>query len=71
MSREEISLNARWSLACFEDGEGVGLGAHKSKCSAGEWMNAVVPGDVRLDLMRAGKIADPFVGLNRLDALTL
>jgi beta-mannosidase len=67
MSREEISLNARWKLACFEDGEGIKAGAHLSRCTVGEWMDAVVPGDVHLDLMRAGKIADPFVGLNSLD----
>ena len=57
MSKEEVSLNARWRLACFEDGEGFELGAHKPKCNAGEWMDAVVPGDVHLDLLRAGKIA--------------
>ena len=68
MSSDEISLNARWSLAWFEEGEGIKRGAHKPKCDAGEWMDAVVPGDVRLDLMRAGKIADPFVGLNHLDS---
>lgn len=29
-----------------------------------EWLTAQVPGDVRLDLLRAGKIADPFFGDN-------
>lgn len=29
-----------------------------------EWLPAQVPGDVRLDLLRAGKIADPFVARN-------
>ncbi|MBI4788725.1 MAG: hypothetical protein HY782_16970 [Chloroflexi bacterium] len=29
-----------------------------------EWLPAQVPGDVRLDLLRAGKIADPFVAAN-------
>ena len=67
MAKEEISLNAGWRLAWFEEGEGVRLGAHLPKCNAGEWMDAVVPGDVHLDLMRAGMISDPFIGLNYLD----
>src|SRR5512143_2102431 len=29
-----------------------------------EWLPAQVPGDVRLDLLQAGKIADPFLGDN-------
>src|SRR5882724_2671066 len=32
-----------------------------------EWMPAVVPGCVHTDLLRAGKIADPFVGTNEKD----
>src|SRR5919202_19443 len=30
------------------------------------WLPATVPGDVRLDLLRAGKIPDPFLGMNNL-----
>ena len=67
MSKNEISLNARWEFACFDEGEGIKAGASRRSGQAGEWMDAVVPGDVHLDLMRAGKIADPFVGLNSLD----
>jgi len=29
-----------------------------------DWLPATVPGDVRLDLLRAGKISDPFFGMN-------
>ncbi len=29
-----------------------------------EWLPATVPGDVRLDMLRAGKISDPFYGTN-------
>lgn len=32
-----------------------------------EWIKAIVPGNVELDLLRAGKIADPMVGNNVYD----
>lgn len=30
----------------------------------GEWLPATVPGDIRLDLLRAGRIPDPFYGMD-------
>ncbi len=33
-----------------------------------EWLPAQVPGDVRLDLLRAGKISDPFYAMNNEDS---
>lgn len=68
MPKEEISLNARWELACFEPGEGLKEGAHLPKTVLADSIDAVVPGDVHLDLMRAGRIADPFVGLNHFES---
>ncbi|MCL6518774.1 MAG: hypothetical protein K6T99_03000 [Armatimonadetes bacterium] len=62
-----ISLNGRWSLAWFEEGMGEKAGAHHQGCDTKQWLEAVVPGDIHLDLMRAGKIKDPFYGLNYLD----
>ena len=35
-------------------------------CSENEWLSAVVPGCVHTDLLRAGKIPDPFWGTNEL-----
>jgi beta-mannosidase len=35
---------------------------------ARDWLPALVPGDVRLDLLRAGKIADPFYAANNQDS---
>ncbi|MBI3538282.1 MAG: hypothetical protein HY070_12090, partial [Chloroflexi bacterium] len=32
--------------------------------TAREWVPAQIPGDVRLDLLRAGKISDPFIAEN-------
>ncbi len=67
MPRDEISLNARWALAFFDEGTGDTQGVHLPNYDDSGWVDAVVPGDVHLDLMRAGKIADPFIGLNYLD----
>jgi beta-mannosidase len=35
--------------------------------AAGEWLEATVPGCIHLDLMKAGKIPDPFYGFNDED----
>ena len=67
MTTHELSLNARWLLASFEEGRGETDGAYRMDYDDSAWMDAVVPGDVHLDLMRAGEIADPFVGLNHLE----
>ena len=73
---ESISLNGRWALVGFRPGEGKKRGAHLPELEgrgAGEpkvWPNdsldvpAEVPGDVHLDLARAGTIEEPLVGLN-------
>ncbi len=62
MTRRNISLNdAQWqfgSVAQKPFGDGVDL------VDVREWMPAQVPGDVRLDLLRAGKLADPYYGRN-------
>lgn len=67
MPKDELSLNARWALTSFDEGQGEKHGAHLTDHDDSGWMDAVVPGDVHLDLMRAGRISDPFVGLNYLD----
>jgi hypothetical protein len=36
--------------------------------NANDWLPAQVPGDVRLDLLRAGKISDPFYAANNEDS---
>lgn len=48
-----LSLNGEWQFR--QNGKG-------------EWMQAQVPGCNYLDLMRQGKLKDPFVGLNEKDA---
>ena len=68
MQTDEVSLNARWSLAHFDEGAGEAEGAYRAEYDDSAWMDAVVPGDVHLDLMRAGTIAEPFIGLNHLES---
>ncbi len=44
------------------------FGALDDLAQVREWIPAQVPGDVRIDLLRAGKIADPFFGWNNQDS---
>ncbi len=67
MPKHEISLNARWAMMWFDEGRGEALGAYLRDFDDSAWLDGHAPGDAHLDLMRAGKIADPFFGLNHLD----
>lgn len=51
-----ITLNGAWELRAE---------------TANEWVPAQVPGSVYADLLRAGKMDDPFVGDNELEAMKL
>ena len=56
-------LTADWKLLQVEPGVSLGFGTSTSITPPERrWMPAQVPGDVHLDLMRAGIIDDPFVG---------
>ncbi|MGB8647005.1 MAG: glycoside hydrolase family 2 TIM barrel-domain containing protein [Anaerolineae bacterium] len=50
----------RWQLASVRQKP---FGFAYDLAEAQEWIPATVPGDVRLDLLRAGKIPDPFIAL--------
>ncbi|HID90731.1 TPA: hypothetical protein EYP44_02075, partial [Candidatus Bathyarchaeota archaeon] len=62
--RRVLSLDGAWRIAYFEDGEGEGRGAFREGYPAKDWLAAEVPGDVHLDLTRAGRASDPFFGKN-------
>ena len=53
-----------WHIRDFQPGEGEQAGAHLLGYDAVGWLPATVPGDVHLDLLRAARIPDPFVGMN-------
>jgi beta-mannosidase len=57
----KLSLDGDWQLAHCPDGEGSIATLDRL-----EWIPAQVPGEVHWDLLRAGKIDDPFFDLNHL-----
>ncbi len=62
MSRRIISLNdSNWRFASVTQKP---FGDVNDLDEAHDWLPAQVPGDVRLDLLRAGKIADPYYADN-------
>lgn len=65
---ERLSLDGTWWLTKFELGEGERLRAFSLdfKLPPERTIPAQVPGVVHLDLMRAGKLPDPFYRLNEL-----
>jgi beta-mannosidase len=59
-----INLNGTWSVrpqpvACIGE-----AGLAQALEAGGGWLPAVVPGEIHLDLIRAGKMAEPTVGAN-------
>lgn len=57
---ERIPINSAWTLRQLQDD---GMAESRSQTPPREddkWIPAVVPGDVHLDLLRNGKISDPF-----------
>ncbi len=60
MTRHILSLNdSNWRVGSVAQKP---FGAVNDLAEARDWLPATVPGDVRLDLLRAGKISDPFFG---------
>jgi beta-mannosidase len=57
-----ISLNGRWTLAYWPQGETPVTDPGQMTSLAVETVAATVPGNVELDLLAAGRIADPMIG---------
>jgi len=64
---KEIELNGRWQLSESAPGVGDALGWWWTGVPAERAIPAQVPGDVHLDLLAAGRIAEPLFGKNALD----
>jgi len=64
---KQIDLNGLWQLTGSGPGVGDAQGWHQTGVPAGQSIPARVPGDVHLDLLRAGRIAEPLFGRNTLD----
>ena len=64
----KMDLSGHWKLR-WADGQRGGLDHHVSEFfDEAKWMEATVPGEIHLDLMRAGIISDPSEGLNFLSS---
>ncbi|MFO7956107.1 MAG: glycoside hydrolase family 2 protein [Candidatus Brocadiia bacterium] len=59
-----LNLNGAWRLAWCEPGEGELRGWAETGPADTELVEATVPGDVHLDLMRAGLLEEPLYGRN-------
>ncbi|MCS7241567.1 glycosyl hydrolase 2 galactose-binding domain-containing protein, partial [Candidatus Caldatribacterium sp.] len=61
---EKISLDGLWTLEAFRYGEGLKNNAHSPDYIPQNAIPAYVPGEVHLDLLRAGQIEEPLFGEN-------
>ncbi|MBN1341636.1 MAG: glycoside hydrolase family 2 [Phycisphaerae bacterium] len=64
MASETLSLNGTWELTYRPEPPGACSDDDAPDWPPGESVAAHVPGNVELDLVRAGRLADPFVGMN-------
>ena len=61
---EKVSLNGTWLLSYCEPGEGEAAGWAEKGLPESSALEAVVPGEAHLDLVRAGVIPEPLYGTN-------
>ncbi|MCK4375425.1 MAG: glycoside hydrolase family 2 protein, partial [Candidatus Brocadiae bacterium] len=61
-SKMQMDLTGAWTVRQAESTD-----ASAELDGPGEWLEATVPGCIHLDLMRAGRLPDPFYGFNDLD----
>jgi len=60
----EVSLNGKWSLKFFPQPPAAVQTPEEAAAADGMTIEATVPGNVEIDLERAGLIADPMIGNN-------
>ena len=60
----EVSLNGKWSLKFFPQPPAAVMTPEEAASIDGTMIEAIVPGNVEIDLERAGLIADPMIGNN-------
>jgi beta-mannosidase len=67
-SENVFNLDGMWRLR-WSDGQRGGLWHHHGQVTdSAKWLDATVPGEVHLDLLRAGLISEPTLGTNVLAA---
>jgi beta-mannosidase len=65
---QSLDLGGTWQIRWSDGVRGRLEYANRDVTDATRYIDAVVPGEVHLDLWRAGLIADPYVGANALAA---
>lgn len=65
---ETLDLNGTWRLRWTDGERGRVEYANRPETDEARYLDARVPGEVHLDLWRAGLIDDPYVGTNCLKA---
>jgi len=64
MPVKTLNLDGRWKLIDAKHTMGTRRNLHKPETDASKWLTTKVPGDVHPTLVKAGRIPDPFVGMN-------
>ncbi|MHB0878463.1 MAG: glycoside hydrolase family 2 protein [Anaerolineae bacterium] len=64
---KSLSLDGTWSLRYCDAGQGEAAGWPAAGVAGEGALGAVVPGEVHLDLARAGEVPDPLYGTNTRD----
>ncbi len=62
MDNDQISLDGAWKLRWADGQRGGLLHHHLWTTHPSKWIDAIVPGEVHLDLLRAGMIPEPALG---------
>ena len=58
----EVSLNGKWSLKFFPQPPAAVMTPREAAAIEGTTISDTVPGNVEIDLEKAGLIADPMIG---------
>ncbi len=65
MAVQTLRLDGSWQVADLPPNKGETLVPFDGRSPGGiEWIEARVPGDIHIDLLKAGRIEDPYVGDN-------
>ncbi len=68
MGNDQMSLDGAWKLRWADGQRGGLLHHHLWTTHPSKWIDAIVPGEVHLDLLRAGMIPEPALGMNILES---
>jgi len=64
MPVKALNLNGQWKLIDAAHRKGKSKGLHRPSASTAKWLSTPVPGDIHPTLQEAGRLPDPFLGLN-------